>query len=274
MKQIFLVILLATSSQVFAQSGDFIETNGVRLYYEIHGEGEPLVLLHGNTGTHDTWAQWLDELSREYKIITVDLRGHGQSTHPIHEVTHNDYALDIFGLLDAIDVDKFSAMGHSTGGMTLIHMGTMQSERIKSLILIGATPYFSTETRKKMKMLGYDQIAEDSPQWIENMQDAHPGGEEQIRSLLGNYVRWAEIYDDMNFTPPYLSRISCPTLIIHGDQDSFFPVEIPTDLHENIPDSFLWIIPNFGHSIPQKGTVLGDMFLSSIKEFMAGNWDE
>ena len=273
MKHLFLVILIVSCSQVFGQNGDFIETNGVKLYYEIHGEGEPLVLLHGNTGTHDTWAHWLDELSKEYKVITVDLRGHGQSTHPIHEVTHKDYALDIFGLLDTIGVDKFSAMGHSTGGMTLIHMATMQSERLKSLILIGATPYFSTETRKKMKMLGYDQVAKDSPQWIKSMQDAHPGGEEQIRSLLDNYVHWADIYDDMNFTPPYLSKISCPTLIIHGDKDSFFPVEIPAYMKEYIPDSYLWIIPNFGHSIPRNGTALGDIFLHTITEFVDGKWN-
>lgn len=262
------------SSQIFGQSGDFIETNGVKLYYEIHGKGEPLVLLHGNTGSHDTWAQWLDELSEEYKVITVDLRGHGQSTHPVNEVTHKDYALDIFGLLDAISVDKFSAMGHSTGGMTLIHMATMQSDRLKSLILIGATPYFSTETRKNMKMLGYEQVSEDNPQWIEYMRGVHPGGEEQIKSLLDNYVRWADIYDDMNFTPPSLSAIGCPTLIIHGDQDSFFPIEIPTYLYDNIPDSYLWIIPNFGHSIPEHNTVLGNMFISSIKEFLAGKWDK
>ena len=103
MKHLYILILLAVSAQVFSQDGQFVETNGVKLYYEIQGEGEPLVLLHGNTGTHDTWAQWLDELSKEYQVITVDLRGHGQSTHPIKEVTHKDYALDIFALMDAIE---------------------------------------------------------------------------------------------------------------------------------------------------------------------------
>ncbi len=274
MKQIFLVILLVLSTQVFSQEGDFIETNGVKLYYEIHGQGAPLVLLHGNTMNHDMWTPWMADLTEDYKVITVDLRGHGQSTYPTDKVSHKQFALDIYGLLDALKIDKFNAMGFSTGGMTLIHMATMQTNRIESLILIGATPYFPTDTREKMRKNAYDYVSVNNTGWIEYMKSIHPGGEKQIRSVLNNYVLWADSYDDMNFTPPYLSTINCPTLIIHGDKDSYFPMEIPMYLHDNIPNSYLWIIPNFGHSTPQHGTILGNLFLSTITEFMAGNWKE
>ncbi|MCM4154294.1 alpha/beta hydrolase [Arenibacter sp. N53] len=274
MKQTCLVILLVVCTQVFGQEGAFIETNGVKIYYEIHGEGEPLVLLHGNTGTLDSWNPWMKELAPSYKVITVDLRGHGQSTYPANDATHKQYALDVYGLLDALSIDEFRAIGFSTGGMTLIHMATMQPDRLMSLVLIGATSYFPAAIRDEMRSFGYENVSEKDPGWIEHLKNVQPGGEEQIKGVLNNFARWADSYDDMNFTPAYLSTISCPTLIIHGDSDSLFPVQIPLTMYESIPDSHLWIIPNHGHYPPQHGTALGDIFLHTITEFMAGNWDE
>lgn len=274
MRQLFFLFLLSISAEVFAQEGKFIETNGVKLYYEIHGQGDPLLLLHGNTMTHDMWTPWLDDLSMIYKVITVDLRGHGKSTNPSNKFSHKEHALDIYGLLEELKIERFNAMGFSTGGMILLHMSTMQTDRIESLILIGTAPYFSNETRDKMSKLTYEYVSKNNPGWMGFMQNIQPGGEKQIRNLLNVYVNDAYTYDDMNFTQPYLSTIKSNTLIIHGDKDSFFPVEIPVFLHEAIPNSHLWIIPNFTHTTPQQGTVLGDLFIKTIIEFLAGNWGE
>jgi pimeloyl-ACP methyl ester carboxylesterase len=274
MRQLIFSFLLVFGFHVQAQEGNFIETNGVKLYYEIHGEGEALLLLHGNTQTHGMWTPWLDDLSTTYKVITVDLRGHGKSTNPTNNFSHKEHALDIYGLLEELNIEKFRAMGFSTGGMTLIHMATMQTDRIQSLILIGAAPYFTKDSRNNMSKLTYEHVSVNNPGWMEYMKNVHPGGEKQIRNLLNVYVEGVDIYDDMNFTPPYLSTINCPTLIIHGDQDPFFPLEIPMVLHEAIPNSHLWIIPKFAHSTPQYGTELGNLFLSTITEFMTGNWDK
>ena len=82
MRLLVFLFLLAIGSWIQAQEGNFIETNGVKLYYEIHGEGDTLLLLHGNTQTHDMWTPWIDDLSKDYKVITVDMRGHGQSNNP------------------------------------------------------------------------------------------------------------------------------------------------------------------------------------------------
>lgn len=274
MKQLLILCLLALSLNVRGQDGKFIETNGAKLYYEIHGQGDVLLLLHGNTMNLDMWSPWMADLSKKYKVITVDLRGHGKSSYPANEATHKQYALDLYGLLDAIGIDKFRAMGFSTGAMTLLHMATMHSDRFKSLVLIGGAPYFTTETRKKMKTLSYDDVVLNNPDWVTYTKNIHPGGDDQLRGLFNNYVRWAAIYDDMNFTAPYLSLIKCPTLIIHGDQDNFFPVEIPMFLYDHIPNAHLWIIPHFAHDTPEYGTVLGDLFLNTVLEFMSGAWND
>ncbi|MEO9891351.1 alpha/beta hydrolase [Aurantibacter sp.] len=267
---VILVISIFLFQELLAQEGNYAEVNGVKLYYEIQGEGEPLVLLHGNTMTIDMWKPWLDDLSKSNKVITVDLRGHGKSTNPTDIISHREHALDIYGLLEELEIEKFSAMGFSSGGMTLINMATMQTNRIQSLVLIGAAPYFTEETREYMQKLTYEYVTVNNKDWMEYMRNFQPGGEKQIRRLLKVYTDGASNYNDMNFTPPYLSTISCSTLIINGDQDIICPMEIPMVLHESIPNSNLWIIPKFGHSIPQFGTELGDLFLSTITNFMAG----
>ncbi|WP_162339971.1 alpha/beta fold hydrolase [Cyclobacterium salsum] len=275
MKQIFLLLLLIVSTQVFSQEGKFVEINGVKLYYEIHGQGEPLVLLHGGTQTHDMWTLWLKDLSQNYKVITVDMRGHGQSTNPTNNFSFREIAQDIFGLLKELNIDKYRAIGFSGGGMTLIHMATMQPKRIQSLVLFGATPYFSKKSREIMKNLTYENVAVNNPERIENLKKVHPRGEKQIRNLFKWFEQGADSYDNsksMNFTQPYLSTIICPTLIIQGDKDPFYTLDIPKVMRENIPNSHLWIIPNLKHSIPQYGTTLGDMFTSTIIEFMDGKW--
>lgn len=271
MRQLIFLFLLVISFRVQAQEGKFIETNGVKLYYEIQGEGDALLLLHGLTMTHEMWSPWIDDLSKNHMVISVDMRGHGQSNNPTNKFTHKASAIDVYGLLKKLKVDKFKAMGWSSGAMTLIHMATMDTTRIQSLILIGSTPYFPKATREWLASLNYETVTADNPDWMEYMKTVHPDGEDQIRHLLNYYNQMADSYIDMNFTTPYLSTIHCPTLIINGDRDPLISNDIALSLYKAIPESYLWIIPNFEHSTPQKGTPLGALFIDTITKFLAGN---
>jgi len=77
----------------------------------------------------------------------------------------------------------------------------------------------------------------------------------------------------MNFTSPYLSTIKSPTLIIHGDRDNFFSVDIPVNSYKSIPNSYLWIVPNFGHSSIDKNSIWADAFLKVVNKFFSGEWN-
>jgi pimeloyl-ACP methyl ester carboxylesterase len=79
------------------------------------------------------------------------------------------------------------------------------------------------------------------------MRRRHPGGDAQIKALLASTASFADSYDDMNFTPPYLSTIQARTLIVQGDRDPLYPVEISVEIAKAIPRSSLWIVPNGGH---------------------------
>ena len=248
---------------------DSVVVNGITLAYRVIGEGEPLVLLHGFGGTGGNWSALLENFSTHYRLIVPDLRGHGHSTNPSGRFTHRQSALDIFALLDRLGVDTFSAMGISTGGMTLLHMATAQPEQVEAMVLIGATSYFPEQAREIMRASDPQSL---SVEQLQARGQAHSRGAEQARELASQFFAFKDSYKDMNFTQPYLSTITASTLIVHGDRDGFFPVSIPVEEYEAIPDSYLWIVPNGGH-VPLVGSERGRTFFSEVVlDFLAGEW--
>ena len=266
---ILLSLSLAPVRAQEAPAGKTAVHNGMVMYYEDYGRGEPLVLLHGFTGSSQGWKQYVEEFSAQYRLIIPDLRGHGRSTNPSGQFTHRQSALDVYALLDQLGIDRFRGIGSSTGGMTLIHMATQQPERVEAMILLGATIYFGEQAREIMRQRSPDSIP---PERIEQMRQTHKLGDDQIRSLLRQFYNFKDSYDDMNFTPPYLSTIKARTLIVHGDRDQFFPVSIPVEMYNSIPHSYLWIVPNGGHSPVNSDN--NSLFRKLALDFLRGDWEK
>lgn len=227
-----------------AAPGRTLQLNGMEMYVEVRGSGEPLVLLHGFSGCGRMWQPVIDRLAEQYQLIIPDLRGHGRSTNPSGGFTHRQAALDVYALLDRLGVTRFKAMGISTGGMTLLHMATQQRDRVDAMVLIGATIYFPEEARAVMRRVATDSL---SPEVRRGFGACAARGEQQVRELLAQFGRFKDSYDDMNFTSPFLGSIKARTLIVHGDRDEFFPVHIPIEMYKAIPGSALWIVPRGGH---------------------------
>jgi pimeloyl-ACP methyl ester carboxylesterase len=240
----FLSAAAAYAQPATTAAGKIAAVNGIEMYYETSGEGDPLILLHGFNGSGQAWAGVIPEFAKHYRVIVPDLRGHGRSTNPSNRFTHRQSALDVLALMDALEVKQFKAMGISTGGMTLIHMATQQPSRVEAMVLIGATIYFPEQAREIMRKATVESL---TPGVYERRRQIHLHGDEQIRALQQQFHDFKDSYDDMNFTGPYLSTITARTLIVHGDRDQFFPVAIPVEMYRSIPHSFLWIIPRGGH---------------------------
>jgi pimeloyl-ACP methyl ester carboxylesterase len=227
------------------QEGSTVSVNGIDLFYEVEGSGEPLLLLHGGGGTHANWAYaGRDQFLREYKLIAPDARGHGRSTNPQRIITHRQCALDMLALLDHLGIKRCRAVGISMGGNILLHMATMQPERMEAMVVVSCTMYFPEQARAVMRQV----LVENQPpgEW-ETMRKSHKLGDDQIVALWEWQHGMSVSYDDMNFTPPSLSRIRASTLIVYGDRDFLYPVEMAVDLHRAIPKSALWVVPNGGH---------------------------
>jgi pimeloyl-ACP methyl ester carboxylesterase len=234
-----------------------VSLNGIEVHYQIEGEGEPLLLLHGGTGCHEDWAYaGRDHFLREYKLIQPDARGHGRSSNPDKVITHRQCALDTLALLDHLGIERCRAIGLSMGGNVLLHMAAWQPQRIDAMVVVSATMYFPTQARKIMRCVLTAETQ--PPQEWESMRQRHKLGDQQIVALW-DWARGMEhSYDDMNFTPPTLSRISARTLIVYGDRDPLYPVEMALEMYRAIPRSALWVLPNSGH---------GPVFLAAATHF-------
>jgi pimeloyl-ACP methyl ester carboxylesterase len=234
-----------------------IETlNGTEIYFEVHGTGEPLVLLHGFSGSSQDWAALIAEWRTEFQLIVPDLRGNGRSGILSKPFRHQEAAGDMFALLDHLKISACKGLGISGGGNVLLYMATLQPERVKAMVLVSATPYFPAQARPLMRQ--YPNSLPDE-QW-EILRRRHPGGDVQIRALLASAAAFADSYDDMTFTPPHLSTIQARTLIVQGDRDPLYPVELSVEMARAIPQSSLWIVPNGGH-----GPVIGETWAEFVK---------
>lgn len=252
------------ASKQIVTHGQLVQINNIEMYYEEYGVGEPLVLLHGFGGSAQNWHPFTAELSAHYRLILIDLRGHGHSTNPENTFTHRQAASDVVGLLDKLGIDQFSAMGMSSGGMTLLHMATSQPKRIDSMVLISASTHFPEQARVILRRASFDTM----PEPVREMyRECAKRGDEQIRQLITQFNALHANDDDMNFTAHDLAAIEARTLIVHGDRDNFFPVEIPVSMCSAIPNATLWIVPGGDH-VPIYDSNIP--FTSTALRFLAG----
>ncbi len=244
-----------------------IEVNGIELYWEVTGEGEPLLWLHGGMGCGSDWRYIFKEPPPGYRVIAPDLRGHGSSTNPSGLFTFRQCALDVMALLRHLKLPRVKAIGLSGGGIALLHMATADPASIESMVIVSAPPYFPEEARLLQRQFSEAMIGDAE---MERMRKRHTHGEPQIQQLVAMARAFADSYDDVNFTPPYLSTITAETLIVFGDRDPLYPVSIAFDLYRAIPRSYLWVVPSGAH-----GPVFGDAasrFSSTALGFLRGDW--
>lgn len=236
--------------------GQTVRLNGMELYFEEHGQGEPLLLLHGFTGCAGDWVHaGRDQLAREHRLIAPDARGHGRSSNPERTITHRQCALDTLALLDHLGIGRCKAIGMSMGGNTLLHMATLQPERVEAIVLVSATMYFPEQARR---IMAASPVEEQPPEAWEAMRRCHRRGDEQILALWEQQRAFKDSHDDMSFTPPSLARITARTLIVYGDRDPLYPVEMAVEMYRAIPRSALWVVPGGGH---------GPIFLEAAEGF-------
>ncbi len=222
------------------------EVSGYRMHYGLFGDsaGEPLLWLHGWTGSGEDWKYIFKDPPAGFRLIGPDMRGNGASTGFEGKHSFRESAQDMFALLDHLGVRRAKAIGLSGGGITLLHMATQQPDRIEALITISAPPYFPAQARAIQRQFSFASLSEAEKT---AMRERSKGGQKQIEWLMEQTQAMAATYGDVKFTPPVLGTITARTLIIFGDIDPLYPVRLAFELRESIPRSSLWVVPNGGH---------------------------
>ena len=124
-----------------------VALDGFEMYYEVRGEGEPLLLLHGGMGIGDDWRHIFPSDPEGYRVIVPDLRGHGRSTSPAEGFTFRQCANDVRSLLEHLGISQVKSIGLSMGAKTLLHLATAHPARVDAMVLVSATPSFPQTLR-------------------------------------------------------------------------------------------------------------------------------
>ena len=219
-----------------------LDVNGMQLHFERHGEGKPLLWLHGGMGHGPDWRFIFPEELPGYQLIAPDLRGHGRSTGARATYSFRQSALDMLSLLDHLRIDRVKIIGLSGGGITALHLATLDPGRVEAMVVISAPPRFPAQARAIQRQYSFEMLTEDEKA---RMRERHRR-EGQIEILLAQVRAFAD-GTDPDFTREDLARITADTLIVFGDRDPLYPLSLAVELREGIRHSWLWVVPNGGH---------------------------
>jgi pimeloyl-ACP methyl ester carboxylesterase len=228
----------------------YAAVNGLNMYYETHGQGPPLLLLHGGSGSIPE--KWIPFFSPRFQVIAMEQMGHGRTAdltdRPLH---YHDMAEDTVELMRQLEVESAVVVGYSDGGIIGLDMAIHHPERVTKLAVTGAN-------------CRTDGYTEENAEWVrsfdpdgEPVSDAYarlsPDGKDHWPMVLGRLkAMWLV---EPSFTHEQLRGIGAPTLIIVGDSDIVTP-EHAVEMFRTIPAAQLCVVPRSGHGVMPKETIL------------------
>ncbi|KAK3604842.1 hypothetical protein CHS0354_000504 [Potamilus streckersoni] len=224
-----------------AEVGKYVQTKDAKIYYEVYGSGQPVLLLHGGLfGSIMEYADLIDKLKPNYQVIAMSTRGHGKSEIGTEPLTLHQRANDALAVINAVTKDSVIVIGFSDGGYSAYNFGVLYPERVKKMIVIGAgelRPGF-----REFMFTAKQAIEMDKPFWEQQLKlMPEPNRLEYVFSQVSKCYSQATVSKDL------LSKIKCPVMVIAGDKDGGNPVERVVSAARYISNHQISIIPNTGH---------------------------
>lgn len=249
---VLLLLLFATAakSQINygsnEQVGKYVIVNDIKVYYEIYGAGEPLLLLHGNSGSIENLLYQIPELSKHFKVIAVDSRAQGKSTDSDKEITYALMASDMSALIDKLNLGSVHVVGWSDGGNVGLELALAQPQKVKKLVTFGANYTHENWMAQpdSVAMEANDpRLLKTAPlmkKYKEGLDKLSPVVRKKLADLTEKYP---------NFTEGQLKQIRVPVLIVVGDRDAINLAQT-ISLFTSLPHSQLFIVPGASHMVP------------------------
>lgn len=244
------------AQQLKPNTSGYAPVNGIKVYYEIYGEGKPIVLLHGAYYTIGlNWSQLIPELAKTRKVIAIEMQGHGHTPFSERKLSRETLANDVEKLMDHLKIDSADVAGFSFGGQVAYQFAIQSPKRLKKLVIISSaykTEGWVSEVTNVFKQLkpeffansplqaAYDAVAPDKTKWTKFLEQMMALGREPF-----------------NLGDENIAKITAPVLIISGDNDGMDKVElaktykllrggVSADM-QPMPGSRLAIVPGQSH---------------------------
>ncbi|MEI8134291.1 MAG: alpha/beta hydrolase [bacterium] len=226
--------------------GKTVLVGNVNLYYETHGKGAPLVCLHNfSSNSRDRYDKLLPTLAQHFTCYLVDLRGHGRSDNPTNDWTKEQFSRDIISFCKEIGIDSAYFLAASSGGMTMLRVARYAPALVKAMVIDSATYRIPQVAQKFYK--APESLSPKLRNVYEGANEIY--GKSYWHEMAQAFYNFRLPECDINLPLSVLSEITSPTLIIHGDRDNFFPVEIATQMKSAIPNAELSVFPNTQHIV-------------------------
>jgi 3-oxoadipate enol-lactonase len=250
--------------------------DGIKLNYEVYGQGEPVLFLGGIMMNTLSWAAFVPVLSQKFKLILMDFRDQGQSSKMKSEYSISIHVGDVVKLLDALAIPSVHLMGVSYGGDVALLFALKHQDRLKTLMLpnttsvipnhlkvIGKSWEVAAELNDGEKFFQLSTPVIYSGPFYDKYLEVLMQRQSMFKALLtkewfDGFVRLSHSIQDYNVTPEQLRTIKVPTLLIGADKDIITPIELQYILRDNIANSEFVIIKDAGHGA----------FLEKMNEFM------
>ncbi|HKQ76859.1 MAG TPA: alpha/beta hydrolase [Blastocatellia bacterium] len=274
------------SSLPNAAYSHFAEIDGVRIHYQEKGEGAPLVLIHGYTASTFAWKDVFEPLSRQFRVIAVDLKGFGFSGKPEGDYTRRAQGELMIRFLDHLKIDRAILCGNSMGGEVSLNAAVRHPDRVSALILVdsagvtvsgggsvtpGVAEWPVIGPAVAALALTSDSLVRDGLR--QSFYDDSIVTEEQVtayhrplKTRGGQRAAYlARIQDGVDPIEPEINKIRLPTLIIWGAEDELMPLEAGRRLNSLIAGSRLVVFDKCGH-VPQ--AEMPERFVGEVRGFV------
>lgn len=271
-KLILILIIMATNISQAQTMGKYANVNGIKMYYEIHGSGYPLVLLHGGGSTiGTTFGRILPALAKNHQVIAVELQAHGHTGDRDAPETFQQDANDVATLLKQLNIAKADIFGFSNGGQTALELGIKHSESVHRLII--ASAFYKRDAVPAGFWKGFDNSKfSDMPQVYKDEFLKINNDPAALTNMFNKDVQ--RMYTFKGWDEQDIKAIQANTLIVIGDRD-LTPPEHAVEMYRLLPHGRLAILPGthgsyMGEAMsPDPNSKVPELFVAMLDEFLA-----
>jgi pimeloyl-ACP methyl ester carboxylesterase len=238
------------TSELQTRNGSYVDAGGLNTYYEVSGEGEPLLLLHGGFCPVETFDGLTPRLAEKYRVYVPERRGHGRTPDAEGPITFEIMAQDTIAFMEAVHIRSAHLVGWSDGAVVALHVALERPDLVRKLVLIGAAVNHDGMPAEAREMLGPGLTPEILPSFLRELYaNASPDGPEHFDVVFDKLsTTWKA---EPSFELSDLERLAMPTLVMLGDGD-MVTVEHAAAVQRAIPDAQLAVVPGASHGLPME----------------------